>query len=95
MRYLQNMQRTTIQALLTLLCGAIVAEELSLVPQAQMPAFEVASIKQNSSGGGDGVFRHQPGRYTVTNLSLEWIIQAAFGIREYQLINAPNWTRRR
>jgi uncharacterized protein (TIGR03435 family) len=80
--------------LLTLLCVAIAARTLSLALEAQT-AFDVASIKQNSSGGGDGLFRRQPGRYTVTNLSLEWIIQTAYGIREYQLVNAPNWTRRR
>jgi uncharacterized protein (TIGR03435 family) len=89
------MRRTTGQAALTLLCAAVAAGWLSLALRAQTAAFDVASIKENSSGGMDGVFRRQPGRFTVTNLSLEWIIQTAYGIREYQLVNAPSWTTRR
>jgi uncharacterized protein (TIGR03435 family) len=78
-----------------LVCAAIAAGWLSLALGAQAPAFDVASVKENSSGGMDGVFRRQPGRFTVTNLSLEWIIQNAYGIREYQLVNAPNSRKRR
>jgi len=62
---------------------------------AQAASFEAASIKQNDSGSGDGVFRRLPGRFTVTNLSLNWIIQTAYGVREYQVVNAPGWTGRR
>src|SRR5262245_25643384 len=88
--------RATVRsAALTLMCAAVAAGWLSLALRAQTPAFDVASIKENSSGGMDGVFRRQPGRFTVTNLSLEWIIQTAYGIREYQLVNAPSWTKRR
>jgi uncharacterized protein (TIGR03435 family) len=82
------------QAALTLLCAAVAAGWLSLALRAQTPAFDVASIKENGSGGLDGVFRRQPGRFTVTNLSLESIVQTAYGIREYQLVNAPRTTRR-
>jgi hypothetical protein len=92
--YLYNMRRTTGQAALTLLCVAVAAGWLSVALRAQT-AFDVASVKENSSGGLDGVFRREPGRFTVTNLSLEWIIQTAYGIRDYQLVNAPNWTKRR
>jgi len=89
------MRRALGQATLTLLCAVVAAGWLSLALRAQTPAFDVASVKENSSGGLDGVFRRQPGRFTVTNLSLEWIIQNAYGIREYQLVNAPSWTTRR
>jgi uncharacterized protein (TIGR03435 family) len=89
------MRRTTGQAALTLLCVTVAAGWLSLALRAQTFAFDVASVNENSSGGGDGVFRRQPGRFTVTNLSLQWIIQNAYGIREYQLLNAPSWTTRR
>ena len=89
------MQGTARQAAFTLLGAVTAAGLLSLALGAQTPAFDVASINENRSGSMDGVYRHQPGRYTVTNLSLEWIIQTAYGIREYQLVNAPNWTKRR
>jgi uncharacterized protein (TIGR03435 family) len=75
--------------------AAIAAGWLSIAVAAQAPAFEVASIKENTSAGMDGVANRQGGRFTVTNLSLEWIIQFAYGIREYQLVNAPGWARRR
>ncbi len=83
------------QAALTLVCAAMTAGWLSPGVRAQTPAFDVASINENTSGGMDGVFRRQPGRFTVTNLSLQWIIQNAYGIREYQLVDAPGWTTRR
>jgi len=89
------MRKTTRQAALTLSCAAFAAGWLALSLRAQTPAFDVASINENSSGGLDGVFRRLPGRFTVTNLSLEWIIQTAYGIREYQLVNVPSWTTRR
>ena len=89
------MPKSTGQAALTMLCAAVVAGWLSLALRAQTPAFDVASIKENSSGSMDGVFRRQPGRFTVTNLSLEWIIQTAYAIREYQLVDAPTSTGRR
>ena len=88
------MRGTTRRALI-LVCAAVATGWLSVAVRAQTPAFDVASVQENGSGSGDGVFRRQPGRFTVTNLSLEWIIQTAYGIREYQLVNAPNWTRRR
>lgn len=89
------MIKTSGKAALILCCAAVAAGWLSIGLSAQTPAFDVASIKENSSGGMDGVFRRLPGRFAVTNLSLEWIIQTAYGIREYQLIDAPTWTRRR
>ena len=89
------MRRTTGQVALAWSCAAIAVGWLSAAGRAQAPAFDVASIKENSSGSLDGVFRRQPGRFTVTNLSLEWIIQTAYGIREYQLVNAPSSARRR
>jgi uncharacterized protein (TIGR03435 family) len=89
------MHRTAGHAVLTLLCATVATGWPSLGLRAQTPGFEVASINENRSGGLDGVFNRQPGRFTVTNLSLEWIIQTAYGIREYQLVNAPNWTSRR
>jgi bla regulator protein blaR1 len=83
------------QAALTVLCAVMGAGWLSLALRAQTPTFDVASIKENSSGSLDGVFRRQPGRFTVTNLSLAWIIPTAYGIREYQLADPPSSTKRR
>src|SRR4051812_18789192 len=80
---------------LTLLGIATLVGLLPVASAAQAPAFEAASIRQNTSGSGDGIFRRSPGRFTVTNLSVGWIIQTAYGIREYQIVNAPSWTQQR
>jgi uncharacterized protein (TIGR03435 family) len=57
--------------------------------------FDVASIKESDSLDLDGVFRITPGRFTVTNLSLRWIVRFAFRLRDYQVIGAPAWTETR
>jgi uncharacterized protein (TIGR03435 family) len=69
------------------------AEQSALAAHA--PAFEAVSIKENDSGRLDGAASRVPGRFTVSNLSLEWVIQTAFGVREHQLVDVPNWAKRR
>ena len=58
---------------------------------AQPPAFDVASVKENTSLSQEGIVRVQQGRVTITNLSLRFLLQYAFSIREQQLIDAPAW----
>jgi uncharacterized protein (TIGR03435 family) len=57
----------------------------------QETAFDAASVKESSTLELDGVFNTTPGRFTVTNLSLRWIIRYAFRLRDYQVIGAPGW----
>ena len=59
---------------------------------AQSAAFDVVSVKENTSGGTESFVRVLPGRVTTTNLSLRFILQYAFSLREQQLIGAPGWT---
>jgi uncharacterized protein (TIGR03435 family) len=58
------------------------------------PEFEVASIKPNKSGsnaiGGSGVCS-SGGRVSVKNISLDSLIEQAYGIKEFQLLARPNW----
>jgi uncharacterized protein (TIGR03435 family) len=58
-------------------------------------AFDVASVKESESLALDGVFRSTPGRFTVTNLSVRWILRYAFRLRDYQVIGMPAWTETR
>jgi uncharacterized protein (TIGR03435 family) len=58
-------------------------------------AFDVASVKESESLELDGVFQGTPGRFTVTNLSVRWILRYAFRLRDYQVIGAPAWTETR
>ena len=55
-------------------------------------AFDVASVRESQSLELDGVFRSTPGRFTVTNLSVRWILRYAFRLRDYQVVGAPAWT---
>jgi uncharacterized protein (TIGR03435 family) len=60
--------------------------------QAQAPAFDVASVRPNISGGNTS-FRAMPnGQLTATNTALRTLILRAYGLHDSQLIDAPEWT---
>ena len=66
---------------------------IALALSAQTPAFEVASIKPNRSGGGPSSIRSSAGRITMENVSLKKVTLWAYGIpddREYALAG-PDW----
>jgi uncharacterized protein (TIGR03435 family) len=53
--------------------------------------FEVATIKPNKSNSGSMRAHSTPDGYTITNASVQTLIQLAFGIQDYQLLAAPEW----
>ena len=56
------------------------------------PQFEVASIKLNKSGGGFSLARPSPGgRFTLTNIPLQFVLMIAYRVKEFQLSGAPAW----
>jgi uncharacterized protein (TIGR03435 family) len=72
---------------LTLLFG------IALTLGAQTPAFEVASIKTNRSGGGGSSIRSSVGRITMENVPMKKVTLWAYGIpddRGYAL-SGPDW----
>lgn len=74
---------------------AAVVLACAVLAQAPAPSavegFDVASVKENASLSSEGFVRVEQGRVTITNLSLRFIVQYAFSIREQQLIGAPGW----
>lgn len=64
---------------------------LALPAWAPAQSFEVASIKPNDSGSGRGTETTGPGRVTCVNTSISSLIQQAFGIRAFQISDAPGW----
>jgi hypothetical protein len=52
---------------------------------APRPEFEAASIKLNRSGESLG------GRFTASNIPLQYLVTAAYGIKNFQLSGAPPW----
>ena len=58
--------------------------------RAQSPAFEVASVRLNKSGGNTEV-RPEPGRLTITNMTLRAMVQYAYEVRDFQVSGGPSW----
>jgi len=64
----------------------------------RLPSFEVASVKQNTSGESRTSMRTQPGgRFVVTNARLKGLIATAFGMADPQslidarILGGPEW----
>ena len=59
------------------------------------PAFEVVSVKPNTSVGESGMISspNAPGQLRVTNIPLRAILVHAYQLRDYQIVGAPDWTR--
>jgi uncharacterized protein (TIGR03435 family) len=55
------------------------------------PAFKVASVKPNKTGRRGGQLNTDPGRLTITNVSLRTCIKAAYGLQNYQLSGGTAW----
>ena len=67
-----------------LACGVALA--------AQEPTFEVASVKQNTSGDGRMFIQMAPGnRINVTNMAPRQLITMAFQLQQFQLVGGPGW----
>jgi len=76
--------------LLTLLLAGAVA--IVAPAQEKDTAFEVASVKANKSGDGNGNLRLQPGgRVNAVNMPVRPIITFAYQLAQYQLIGGPGW----
>ncbi len=72
--------------------AAIAGFALSCGAQTQSPpAFEVASIRRNLSGGVNTKINISGGRLTVTNGSLKTLIRNAYDILSFQLAGEPRW----
>ena len=66
----------------------------TVAAQTPSPAFEVASVKANSSGQAVMRLTAPPGtgRFDATNISARILILNAYGLRDVQLAGAPAWT---
>ena len=63
---------------------------------AEASAFEVASIKPNTSGSGQRSVGFQPGgRFTARNMTLRGLVAAAYGTPQplplYRIVGGPGW----
>jgi uncharacterized protein (TIGR03435 family) len=59
---------------------------------ADIPSFEVASIKLNTSGDPRSMMAPQPGgRFTATNVTAAMLIRFAYDLRDFQVFGGANW----
>ena len=54
-------------------------------------AFDVVSVKENTSVGQGGRLGPAGNRYTADNIPLKFILMEAFSLRDHQLVNLPGW----
>jgi bla regulator protein blaR1 len=85
-------RRVVCAALLCMIAGTIfVAAKPAQAPPTS-PAFEVASLKRNSTVGGMLVLPPTPGLLRLINHPLSGLIASAYGVSEDQVVG-PNWIR--
>ena len=59
---------------------------------AKPPAFEVASVKPNTSGDGRVLMSPQPGgRLNLVNVPLRLMIRYAYRVQDFQIVGGPDW----
>jgi uncharacterized protein (TIGR03435 family) len=74
--------------------SAVVGLSLSLLAQSpppKPPAFEVASIKRNTSANEAASMTINAGRLIIRSGPLRAIIRSAFGLQAFQVVDGPNW----
>jgi uncharacterized protein (TIGR03435 family) len=63
-----------------------------LAAQTQAPAFDVASVKRAVPGTPGAFIRFLPGgRFVGENVAIQFVIQRVYGVRDFQVIAAPEW----
>lgn len=73
-------------------CLVLVVLIASVHAQSQSdPAFEVASVRKNTSASSRILMDGSSGRYTVTNATLRVLILNAYEILDAQLVGGPRW----
>jgi uncharacterized protein (TIGR03435 family) len=58
--------------------------------QASASAFEVASIKRNSSGSQDTNFRANGGRFNAENWSVRILLRWSYRVQDFEIAEGPN-----
>jgi uncharacterized protein (TIGR03435 family) len=56
-----------------------------------VPAYETVSVKRNKSDNGLFNMMFEQNGFTATNVALQMVIRAAYGVNDSQIFGAPNW----
>jgi len=78
------MRRPSLACSIALCCVAVLAA------QTPNPKFEVASVKRAVPGTTGGRVQFLPGgRFVAENVPLDFLLQQAYGLRDFQIVAAP------
>ncbi len=80
------MTQTITISVLAILGGLLAAQ-----PAAQAPEISVVSIKPTDPAINAMNNRATPGRFSFTGYSLMSLIETAYSLKEYQILDAPGW----
>jgi hypothetical protein len=70
---------------------AAVRSQVSSTQRTAEPAFEVASIRRNTSTSGRVMMDGAGDRFRITNASLRILIVQAYELLDEQLVDGPGW----
>jgi uncharacterized protein (TIGR03435 family) len=88
-KYVKSFKTAALVA--SLASGAALAAQAPQEPPPGGWTFEVASIKPNNSGDGRVFARTQPGRMSMTNVTLKLLIRQAYQLQDFQIVGGPAW----
>jgi uncharacterized protein (TIGR03435 family) len=74
-------------------CAAAVLQMAALRGQSGEVSFEAASVKMTPPGsiGMTSISPYGTGRFTATNVTMQVLIEMAFGVAEADIVGAPGW----
>jgi uncharacterized protein (TIGR03435 family) len=82
----------TVVTFATVISGVTVLSAQAPGAQPATPAFDVASVKRNTSNSDMATYSVQPsGRVTILNIPLRQLIVRAFQVQPFQIVDGPDW----
>ena len=87
--HLHAMRRAIV--LLLAASGVVLAAQSAPIPTSTDVAFEVASVKLNTSGDTNSSTSGRPGSFNATNVTVRQLVIFAHRLREFQLSGGPAW----
>ena len=86
---------TLLTALIPLACiglaSVLVRAQSGATSTQKTPAFDVVSVKPNTSGDYMGTLQPLPGGLHLVNVPLKMMIRVAYRLQEFQIVGGPDW----
>jgi uncharacterized protein (TIGR03435 family) len=90
-----RMSAWTIGLIVAAIVGGLTANVIAqaMAPAEPKPKFEVASVRENTSGSNQVSIGVEPGgRFGAFNIPLVTLMRSAYRLQDSQLVGAPDWT---